>query len=110
MGNNMGILFEEAWLVFEVQNLNREWYCGSHSERNSVLPAAVLDHSTFRATVRWIFSLFFVFFMYFLHEKYYKSITTQSCIVNCVSWVPKQCWTYEQTELMSAFKEEFIYM
>ena len=52
MGNNMGILFEEAWLVFEVQNLNREWYCSSHSERNSVLPAAVLDHSTFRATVR----------------------------------------------------------
>ena len=45
-------LLVEAWLVFEVQNLNREWYCGSHSERNSVLPAAVLDHSTFRATVR----------------------------------------------------------
>ena len=106
----MGILFEEAWLVFEAQNLNKEWYCSSHSECNSVLPAAVLDYSTFRGTVRLIFSLFFVFFMYYLHEKYYKSITTQYCIVNCVSWVPKQCRTYEQTELMSAFKEEFIYM
>ena len=92
-GNNMGIFFEEAWLVFEVQNLNEEWYCSSYLECSSVLPAAVLDYSTFRGTVCKIkfFCYFLCFFMYCLHEKYYKSVTVQYYIVNCVSWVPKLC-------------------
>ena len=41
-------------------------------------------------TVRFkIFSLFFVFvFMYYLGEKYYKPITVQYYIADCVSWAP----------------------
>ena len=36
------------------------------------------------------FSLFFVFFlMYYLCEKYYKPITVQYYIADCVSWVPR---------------------
>ena len=62
----MGILSEEAWLVFEVQNLNKEWYCSSHPECNSVLPAAVLDYSTFQGTVRLnFFIIFCVFYVLF---------------------------------------------
>ena len=35
--------------------------------------------------------LFFVFFVcvYYLYEKYYKPITAQYYIANCVSWVPR---------------------
>ena len=52
-----------------------------------------------------MFSLFFVFvFMYYLCEKYYKPITVQYYIANCVSWVPRLTlldlrtnWTYERT-------------
>ena len=29
-----------------------------------------------------------VFFMYYLCEKYYKPITVQYCIADCVIWVP----------------------
>ena len=36
-----------------------------------------------------MFSLSFVFFMYFLCEKYYKPITVQYYITDCVSWVPR---------------------
>ena len=67
--NNTGILSEEAWLVFEVQNLNKEWYCSSHSECNSVLPAAVLDYSTFRGTVRLIFFHYFLCFLCIIYMK-----------------------------------------
>ena len=45
-----------------------------------------------------------LFFMYYLCESYYKSITVQSYIANCVSWVPRLTlldlqinWTYEYT-------------
>ena len=50
--------------------------------------------------------LFFVclFSTYYLCEKYYKSITVQYYIVNCISWVPRltlvdlqTTWTYEHT-------------
>ena len=55
-----------------------------------------------------MFSLFFVFvclfFMYYLCEKYYKLITVQYYIANCVSWVPRLTlldlrinWTYVRT-------------
>ena len=34
--------------------------------------------------------LFFVFvFMYYLCEKYYKPITVQYYIANCISWIPR---------------------
>ena len=49
--------------------------------------------------------LFFVFvFMYYLCEKYYKPITVQYYIADCVSWVPRLTlldlrtnWTFERT-------------
>ena len=50
--------------------------------------------------------LFFVFCFYVLCEKYYKPITVQYYIANCVSWVPRlTCWTYEQTGLMNVLLE-----
>ena len=43
-------------------------------------------------------------FMYYLCEKYYKPITVQYCIADCISWVPRLTlldlqtnWTYECT-------------
>ena len=43
-----------------------------------------------------------LFFMYYLCEKYYKPITVQYYIANCVSWVPRLTlldlrtnWTYK---------------
>ena len=37
-----------------------------------------------------MFCLFFVFvFMYYLCEKYYRPITVQFYIANCVSWIPR---------------------
>ena len=37
-----------------------------------------------------MFSLFLcLFFMYYLCEKYYKSITVQYYIADCVSWIPR---------------------
>ena len=51
-----------------------------------------------------------LFFMYYLREKYYKPITVQYYIADCVSWVPRLIlldlqtnWTYERilrTELI----------
>ena len=50
-----------------------------------------------------MFSLSFVFVLYVLCEKYYKPITVQYYIANCVSWVPRVSlldlrtnWTYER--------------
>ena len=54
--------------------------------------------------IKNVFFIFCVclFFMYYLCEKYYKPITVQSCIADCVSWVPwltlldlQTNWTYE---------------
>ena len=49
-----------------------------------------------------VFFIFCLFFMYYLCEKYYKPITVQYYIANCVSWVPRLTlldlwtnWTYE---------------
>ena len=38
-----------------------------------------------------MFSLFFVFvcLLYYLREKYYKPMTVQYYIANCISWVPR---------------------
>ena len=53
-----------------------------------------------------MFSLFFVcLFMYYLRDKYYKPITVQNYLADCVSWVPRltlldlmnSSWTYECT-------------
>ena len=53
-----------------------------------------------------------LFFMYFLCEKYYKPITVQYYIADCVSWVPRLTlldlqtnWTYEH-----ALKMELVHM
>ena len=50
------------------------------------LPAAALYHCTPQSTVYiHVFSVWF--FMYYLCEKYYKPITGQYYIADCVSWV-----------------------
>ena len=36
-----------------------------------------------------MFLSFFCFLIYYLSEKYYKTITVQGCIADCVSWVPR---------------------
>ena len=54
--------------------------------------------------IKNIFLIFLcLFFMYYLCEKYYKPITVQHYIANCVSWVPRLTlldlgtnWTYER--------------
>ena len=53
------------------------------------MPAVVLYYCTFQGTVCLIKNVFFifvfVFLMYYLYEKYYKPITVQYSIANCVS-------------------------
>ena len=58
------------------------------------------------------------FYMYYLREKYYKPITVQYYIVNCVSWVPRLAlldlgtnWTYKcalWTELVHMYEDYCI--
>ena len=43
--------------------------------------------------------------MYYLCEKYYKPITVQYYIADCVSWVPRLTLTYEQIGLTNAHSE-----
>ena len=43
--------------------------------------------------------------MYYLCEKYYESIIVQYYIADCVSWVPRLCWPYEQSGLMNRLSE-----
>ena len=59
-----------------------------------------------------MFSLFFVFGMYYFCKKYYKLITIQYYIVDCISWVPRLTlldlrtnWTYKH-----ALRIEVIHM
>ena len=51
-------------------------------------------HCIFKVLYCKIQSVFiFVFaFMYYLYKRYYKPITLQYDIANCVSWVPTLCW------------------
>ena len=61
-------------------------------------------------TIKNVFFIFCLFCMYYLCEKYYKPITVQYYIADCVSWVPRLTlldlrtnWTYERalgTELV----------
>ena len=39
--------------------------------------------------IKNVFFIFCVFLMYYLCEKYYKPITVQYYIADCVSWVPR---------------------
>ena len=59
-----------------------------------------------RSYTIWLKMFYFLclFFMYYLCESYYKPITVQSYIANCVCWVPRLTlldlqinWTYEYT-------------
>ena len=44
--------------------------------------------------------------MYSLYEKYYKPVTVEYSITNCVSWVPRPIfWTYEQFGLTNMVLE-----
>ena len=84
--------------LFQAQDVqkqaNNQWWC--------------IDswyYCIFQGTVPWLKCLFFVFvFMYYLCEKYYKPITVQYYIADCVSWVPRLTlldlltnWTYART-------------
>ena len=55
------------------------------------MPAVVLYYCTIQGTVRLKSFTFCVclFFMYYLCEKYYKPITVQYYIADCVSWIPR---------------------
>ena len=45
--------------------------------------------------------------MYYLCEKYYKPITVQYYIANCISWVLRPtCWIYKQIRLTNALSEQ----
>ena len=67
------------------------------------MPAVVLYFSRYYTVRLKMFSLFFVFaFMYYLCDKYYKSVTLQYYINDCVSCVPgltlldlRTNWTYK---------------
>ena len=44
--------------------------------------------------------------MYYLCEKYYKPITVQYYIADCVSWVPRLTLTYKQIGLRNVLSEQ----
>ena len=53
--------------------------------------------------------------MYYLCEKYYKPVTVQYCIVDCVSWVPRLTlldltkWTYKRALGMELVRMQGTY-
>ena len=60
-----------------------------------------------------MFSLFFVFVFlstYYLCGKYYKPITVQYYIADCVGWVPRLCWTCEQTGLTNMLLKQNLFI
>ena len=67
------------------------------------MPAVVLYVLLYFSRYRtvWLKCLFFVclFFVYYLCEKYYRPITVQYYIADCVGWVPRV--TFEQIGLMN---------
>ena len=61
---------------------------------------------------KMFYFLCFLVFMYNLYEKYYKPITVQNYIADCVSWIPRLMllviwtnWTYKRP-----FRTELSYM
>ena len=56
--------------------------------------------------IKNVFFILCLFFMYYLREKYYKPITVQYYIADCVSWVPRLCWTYKQIGLTNMLSEQ----
>ena len=78
-------------------------------DASSCMPSVILYYCTFQGTVlRDYFFFFGLLFMSCLCEKYYKPITVQYYIVNCVSWICKltlldlmnelDCWTHSQNK------------
>ena len=59
--------------------------------RSGSAPVCQLLYFARHCTIKLnMFSLFLcLFFMYYLCENYYKPVTVQNYIDNCVSWVPK---------------------
>ena len=51
------------------------------------LEIKILYHCTLR--LKMFYLILCLFFMYYLCEKYYKPITVQYYIADCVSWVPR---------------------
>ena len=52
-----------------------------------------------------------MFFIYYFCEKYYKPITVQYYIADCVSWVSRLTLrTYEQIGLMNMFSEQNLFV
>ena len=48
-----------------------------------------------------------IYFLFAFYDKYYKPITVQYYIANCVSWVLRPtCWIYKQIRLTNAVSEQ----
>ena len=48
--------------------------------------------------------------MYYLCEKYYKPVTEQHYLADCVNWVPRLiCWTYRQIGLNEGTLTVFVF-
>ena len=71
------------------------------------MSAVVLYYCTFQVLYCKIKNVFFIFcvclfVMYYLCVKFYKPVTVQYCITDCISWVPRLTllnlgtnWTYK---------------
>ena len=58
-----------------------------------------------------VFFIFCVFLStYHLCGKYYKPITVQYYIADCVGWVPRLCWTCEQTGLTNMLLKQNLFI
>ena len=76
----------------------------AQSQRLDASCCTVLLYFSRYCTVRLkMFYFWCLFFIYYLCEEYYKPITVQCCIADCVSWVPRLIlldlqtnWIYER--------------
>ena len=64
---------------------------GSKCKSSNVVAGTTVLFKVLYCKIKNIFFTFCVcsFFTYYLCEKYYKPITVQYSIANCVSWVPR---------------------
>ena len=115
--------YGSALPLFQVQDVQKQvyrqhrcsWYLTVQSTPASLMPALywpfqVLQYFSRYCTVR--LKMFMFAFYVWLCGKYYKPVTVQYYIADCVSWVPRltlldswKNWTYK-----CALRTKFIYM
>ena len=79
-------------------NVRHEWNCSLSSiSYCQLLCYTTVLFKVLYCKIKNIFFIFCLFFMYYLCEKYYKPITLQYYIVDCVSWVPRLTLLDSQT-------------